>query len=65
MGNRRIKKSFAKEIQDYINGQTTTNYWIKQRELTKGIWKTIDWESIRCAMQEIPVNQHQWVAKYV
>jgi len=64
-GNRCIEKSFATEIRDYINGQTTTTYWLKLRELTKGIWKKIDWESIGRAMQEIPVNQHRWVAKYV
>jgi len=61
----RVKKSFANEIWDYINGQRTTEYWRKRRALTQGIWNTIDWESVRRAMQEIPVNKHRWVAKYV
>jgi len=62
---RQIEKSFAKEIRDYVNGQTTTDYWIKRREVTKGIWKTIDWDSIGRAMQEILVNRRRWVSKYV
>jgi len=65
VGNRCIEKLFTLEIRDYINSQTTTNYWLQRCQLTKGIWKKINWESIGCAMREIPVNQRRWVAKYV
>jgi len=65
MGTQCIKKSFANEIHDHINGQWTTDYWIKWRALTQGIWRTIDWESVRQAMQEVPVNHQCWVSKYI
>jgi len=56
MGTRCIEKSFANEIHDHINSQWTTEYWTKWQELTQGIWRKIDWESIRQAMQEVQVN---------
>jgi len=31
----------------------------------QGIWKKINWESVGWAMQEVPVNRHCWVSKYV
>jgi len=65
LGAQRVKKTFANEIWDFINGQKTTNYWRKQRALTQGIWNRIDWESIGRAMQELPINRHRWVTKYV
>ena len=65
LGTQRVEKAFTNEICDYMNGQQTTKYWMKRWNLTQGIWQTIDWESLGQAMQEIPVNKHCWVAKYV
>jgi len=33
--------------------------------LTKGVWNTIDWESISRAIREIPPNRRCWMAKYI
>jgi len=64
-GTLRIEKDFANTIRDHINGQKATEYWLKRRGLTQGIWKTIDWESIGRAMKELPINRRRWVSKYV
>jgi len=48
-----------------MNGQKTTEYWLKRRGLTQGIWNTIDWESVGWAMKELPINRRRWVSKYV
>jgi len=64
-GTHRIEKDFANTIRDHMNGQKTTEYWLKRRGLTQGIWNTIDWESIGWAMKELPINRRRWVSKYV
>jgi len=60
-----VEKEFAKEIWVHINGQRTSDYWMKRWSMTQGIWTKIDWESIRRAMHEILVNHRQWVSKFV
>jgi len=64
-GKHRIEKDLANTIRNHMNGQKTIAYWLKRRELTQGIWNTIDWESIGRAMKELLINRRRWVAKYV
>jgi len=49
-------KNFGNTIRDHINGISMKAYWEKRRNLTKGIWKNIDWESIGQAMHKLPAN---------
>jgi len=65
LGMKQVEKDFATEIWDHINGQRTIEYWMTRQSMTQGIWKKIDWESVRRAMYEIPVNCRRWVTKYI
>jgi len=56
---------FGRTICNHINGQAMKAYWEKQHKMLLGIWNKINWESIRRAMQELPIHHQCWVAKYV
>jgi len=65
MGAHHVEKDFACTLWDHLNGQTTKAYWVKCQELTEGIWKQIDWESISHAMQELPIHHQHCALKYI
>jgi len=46
MNTQRVEKNFTTNIHNYINSQQISEYWRQCQNLTKGIWNTINWESI-------------------
>jgi Reverse transcriptase (RNA-dependent DNA polymerase) len=64
LNKKRICKNFEKSILEHWSTPPIQDYWEKQRQISKEVFSTISWESIKEASELWSQHKQRWLVKH-
>ena len=61
--HRQAVKQLGPSLRNWVNGQTTLQYWIQRKQLTTPQLRTVDWPALGQAMRSSKLSRRRWASK--
>jgi len=63
LGKQHVIKQLQHSLWKFINGKDMLKYWEQWKQSLQDLLQEVDWQSLGCAIQSIPLSKHRWSTK--